>query len=134
MELHPFKSLTTSTALHPVASPVRLDIRAGADVVLRGQDKLIVQNPLGLVVQTGGGVQLNHLCVFECKFESTQNRACWYSVYRVYDLSKPVSRASHAIPRHSTQPSLQNGVLQLALDHFQEFISRYYCLLWSLAH
>lgn len=33
--------------------PFRFDIRAGANVVLGGEDKLIVEHPLWLVVQDG---------------------------------------------------------------------------------
>ncbi len=43
--------------------PFGLDISAGADVVLGGQHKLVIENPLGLVVQYGGRVQLDHLVV-----------------------------------------------------------------------
>ena len=40
-----------------------LDVEDGADVVARGQHKLLVQRPLGLVVQAGGRVQVHHLVV-----------------------------------------------------------------------
>ncbi len=43
--------------------PFGFDISAGADVVLGGQHKLVIENPLGLVVQYGGRVQLDHLVV-----------------------------------------------------------------------
>lgn len=47
--------------------PFGFYISAGADVVLGGQHKLIVENPLGLVVQYGGRVQLDHLVVLHCE-------------------------------------------------------------------
>lgn len=43
--------------------PFGFDISAGADVVLCGQHELVVENPLGLMVQYGGRVQLDHLVV-----------------------------------------------------------------------
>ena len=42
-------------------SPISLDVSAGSNVVLRGQDKLIVQHPLRLVVQTSRWMQLYNL-------------------------------------------------------------------------
>ena len=42
-------------------SPISLDISAGSNVVLCGQDKLIVQHPLRLVVQTSRWMQLYNL-------------------------------------------------------------------------
>lgn len=47
--------------------PFGLYISAGADVVLGGQHKLVVKHPLGLVVQNGGRVQLDHLVVLHCE-------------------------------------------------------------------
>ena len=40
-----------------------LDVRDGADVVFGGEHELVVEHPLGLVVEAGGGVQLDHLVV-----------------------------------------------------------------------
>jgi len=45
--------------------PLRLDVGAGPDVVLGGQHKLVVQNPFRLVVETGGGVKLDHLVILD---------------------------------------------------------------------
>ena len=42
-------------------SPISLDVSAGSNVVLCGQDKLIVQHPLRLVVQTSRWMQLYNL-------------------------------------------------------------------------
>lgn len=47
--------------------PFGFYVSAGADVVLGGQHKLVVENPLGLVVQYGGRVQLDHLVVLHCE-------------------------------------------------------------------
>ena len=46
-----------------VNQPFALDVSDGADVVARRQHKLLVQRPLRLVVQAGGGVQVHHLVV-----------------------------------------------------------------------
>ena len=43
--------------------PLRLDVCACPDVVLGGEDELIVEDPLGLVVKAGGRVQLYYLVV-----------------------------------------------------------------------
>ena len=43
--------------------PLRLDVCAGSDVVLGGEDELVVEDPLGLVVQTRARVELHHLVV-----------------------------------------------------------------------
>ena len=43
--------------------PLRLDVCAGSDVVLGGEDELVVEDPLGLVVEAGRGVQLHDLVV-----------------------------------------------------------------------
>ena len=40
-----------------------LDVCDGADVVFGGEHELVVEHPLGLVVEAGGGVQLHHLVV-----------------------------------------------------------------------
>ena len=50
--------------LHELTSPnvpVWLDVCAGPDVVLGGEDKLVVEYPLGLVVETGAWMQLHLL-------------------------------------------------------------------------
>jgi hypothetical protein len=41
--------------------PLWLDVCAGPDVVFGGEDELVVEHPLGLVVQACRGVQLHHL-------------------------------------------------------------------------
>ena len=43
--------------------PFWFDVCTRADVVLGCEDELVVEHPLGLVVQDGGGVQLHHLVV-----------------------------------------------------------------------
>lgn len=43
--------------------PLRFDVCTGANVVLGGQHKLVVQHPFRLVVQHSGRVQLDHLVV-----------------------------------------------------------------------
>ena len=43
--------------------PLRLDVCAGSDVVLGGEDELVVEDPLGLVVETRARVELHHLVV-----------------------------------------------------------------------
>ncbi len=45
--------------------PLWLNICAGPNVVLCGEDELVVENPLWLVVQTGGRVQLDNLVVLD---------------------------------------------------------------------
>lgn len=47
--------------------PLGLDVGDGTNVVLGGQYELVVQHPLRLVVQTGGGVELDHLAVLHCQ-------------------------------------------------------------------
>lgn len=47
--------------------PLRFDICTGANVVLGGQHKFVVQHPLRLVVQYSGRVQLDHLVVLHCQ-------------------------------------------------------------------
>lgn len=47
--------------------PFWFDVCASADVVFGGEDKFIVEHPLGLVVQDCRGVQLDHLVVFDCE-------------------------------------------------------------------
>ncbi len=46
-----------------VDEPFAFDVCDSADVIARGQHKLLVQRPLRLVVQAGGGVQVHHLIV-----------------------------------------------------------------------
>lgn len=41
------------------------DVCDSPDVVFGGEDKLVVQDPLWLVVKAGGRVELNHLVVFD---------------------------------------------------------------------
>lgn len=43
--------------------PLRLDICAGPDVVLGGEDEFIVENPLGFVVQARGRMKLDNLVI-----------------------------------------------------------------------
>ena len=40
-----------------------LDVCDGADVVFGGEHELVVEHPVGLVVEAGGRVQLDHLVV-----------------------------------------------------------------------
>ena len=55
------------TNIHPAichaccCSPLCLDVGARSDVVFAGEDKLVVQDPLRLVVETRARVELNHL-------------------------------------------------------------------------
>ena len=42
-------------------TPFCLDVSAGPDVVFAGEHKLIVQDPLRLMVETRTRMQLNHL-------------------------------------------------------------------------
>lgn len=59
-----FANNAQTNSMHLCSSlPFGFDISAGADVVLGGQHKLVIENPLGLVVQYGGRVQLDHLVV-----------------------------------------------------------------------
>ena len=44
--------------------PFRFDVGDGADVIFGGEDKLVVEHPLRLVVEAGGGVELHNLVVF----------------------------------------------------------------------
>lgn len=45
--------------------PLWLHVRHCPDVVLGGEDELVVENPLGFVIQTGGRMQLDYLVVFD---------------------------------------------------------------------
>merc|ERR1719175_503949 len=45
-------------------------IRACTDVILSGQDKLIVENPLWLVVKTRARMKLDNLVIFDCEIMS----------------------------------------------------------------
>lgn len=52
-----------NTSIKIFSLPLRFDVCAGAYVVFGGQHKLIVEHPLGFVVQHSRGVQLDHLVV-----------------------------------------------------------------------
>lgn len=60
-------SAQTDSVFECFSLPFGFYISAGADVVLGGQHKLIVENPLRLVVQYGRRVQLDHLVVLHCE-------------------------------------------------------------------
>ena len=45
--------------------PFRLNVSAGSYVVLCGEHKLVVEDPFGLVVETGGRVKLHNLVVLQ---------------------------------------------------------------------
>ena len=50
---------SSKTCRHP--SPFRLDVGARSNVVLAGENKLIVENPLGFVVKTSARMELHNL-------------------------------------------------------------------------
>ena len=52
---------------HVIYLPFRLDIWDCSDIVFGCEYELVVEHPLGFVVQTGGGVQLYHLVVLDCQ-------------------------------------------------------------------
>ena len=48
---------------HPPHIPISLDVGTGPNIILCGQDKLVVQDPLRFVVQAGRRMQLHNLQV-----------------------------------------------------------------------
>ncbi|MPC14100.1 hypothetical protein E2C01_006852 [Portunus trituberculatus] len=48
-----------------------------SDVILGGEDKLIVQNPLWFVVKAGGGMQLDHLVIFNGHVVASALQMCY---------------------------------------------------------
>lgn len=51
--------------------PFRADFSAGTDVVLSSEHELVVQHPLGLMVQTRGWMDVHSLVVLHCQVEPT---------------------------------------------------------------
>ena len=80
--------------------PLRLDVGAGADVVLGGQHKLVVQHPLRLVVEHCGRVQLHHLVVLHCQVVAR--------ALQVSDLSRWGEREDIDGSGHASPPAAQN--------------------------
>lgn len=69
--------------------PLWLDVCASADVVLCGEDKFIVEHPLGLVIQDRRWVQLDHLVVFDCEV-----MACAFQMSHLKNETRLVTRGS----------------------------------------
>ena len=69
--------------------PLGLDVGDGPDVVFGGQDKLVVQDPLGFVIQTGGRMQLDDLVVLDGQVVAgpLQMRDLQLKIFRFYVLS-----------------------------------------------
>lgn len=44
-------------------APLRFDVCDGSDVVFSGQHKLIIEDPLGFVVEARRGMELNDLII-----------------------------------------------------------------------
>ena len=56
--------------------PVWFDVCDGSDVVLSGEHELVVQNPLGFVVQTRGRMELYDLVVLYRQVVSRPLQMC----------------------------------------------------------
>lgn len=50
--------------------PFGFDIGNGANIVLCGEHELVVDDPFGLMIETGRRMQLHHLIVFNGKVMS----------------------------------------------------------------
>lgn len=83
-------------------APLWFDVGARADVILGGEHKLVVQHPLGLVVQHGGRVQLHHLVVLH-----GQVMAC------ALQMSNLLSQRGDKKWKNPTQRQLENEIQKL---------------------
>ena len=80
--------------------PFWFDVCTRADVVLGCEHKLVVEHPLRLVIQDGGGVQLHHLVVLHCQVVAR--------ALQVSDLSRWGEREDIEGSGHTSPPAAQN--------------------------